>query len=236
MAEEDDRGEGFLSRWSRRKRLVEVDPPEPEAPAEAGALEPAVEPEPEVVDEELEANRLAAEAIDIDSLGKDDDFTVFLKRGVPELLRRTALRKMWRTDPVFANVDGLNDYDQDFRNPAHSVYKSLWQVGRGFLSQEEQQTQFASGRLSVPDDEAALEPKRLPRARTPATPMPSLRQRPRPRHHALPEDEGIACRGHRGRSGRDGRSFAASQLADPDDADETEEPRRRVSIRRRLEG
>ena len=91
------------------------------------------------------------------SLGKDDDFTVFLKRGVPELLRKTALRKLWRTDPVFANVDGLNDYDEDFRNPAHSVYKSLWQVGRGFLTQGEQQAQHDSGRLSQPVEEEAAE-------------------------------------------------------------------------------
>ena len=232
MAEDDDRGEGFLSRWSRRKRLVEVDPPQPEEPAEAGALEPAVEPEPEVVDEELEANRLAAEAIDIDSLGKDDDFTVFLKRGVPELLRRTALRKMWRTDPVFANVDGLNDYDQDFRNPAHSVDKSLWQVGRGFLSKEEQQTQFASGRLSVPDDEAALGPEEI--AESANAGDPDAEAEAEAEASALPEDEGMPVAAIEDDQGP--LAEAPSQLADSDDADETEEPRRRVSIRRRLEG
>jgi hypothetical protein len=234
MAEEDDRGEGFLSRWSRRKRLVEVDPPQPEAPPEAGALEPAVEPEPEVVDEELEANRLAAEAIDIDSLGKDDDFTVFLKRGVPELLRRTALRKMWRTDPVFANVDGLNDYDQDFRNPAHSVYKSLWQVGRGFLSKEEQQTQFASGRLSVPDDEAALELEEIAESANAGDPDAEPEAEAETEASALPEDEGMPVAAIEDDQER--LAEAPSQLADSDDADETEEPRRRVSIRRRLDG
>jgi hypothetical protein len=234
MAEEDDRGEGFLSRWSRRKRLLEVDPPQPEAPAEAGALEPGVEPEPEVVDEELEANRLAAEAIDIDSLGKDDDFTVFLKRGVPELLRRTALRKMWRTDPVFANVDGLNDYDQDFRNPAHSVYKSLWQVGRGFLSKEEQQTQFASGRLSVPDDEAALELEEIAESANAGDPDAEPEAEAETEASALPEDEGMPVAAIEDDQGP--LAEAPSQLADSDDADETEEPRRRVSIRRRLDG
>lgn len=234
MADEDDRGEGFLSRWSRRKRQVEIDPPEPEEPAEAGALEPAGDPEPELVDEELEANRLAAEAIDIESLGKDDDFSVFLKRGVPELLRRTALRKMWRTDPVFANLDGLNDYDTDFRNPAHSVYKSLWQVGRGFLSREEQQTQFASGRLSVPDDEAALEPEEIAESANAGDPDAEPEAEAEAEASALPEDEGMPVAAIQDDQGP--QAEAPSQRADSDDADETDEPRRRVSIRRRLEG
>ena len=29
-------------------------------------------------------------------------------------LRRLALRRLWRSDPVLANLDGLNDYDEDF--------------------------------------------------------------------------------------------------------------------------
>jgi hypothetical protein len=37
-----------------------------------------------------------------------------MKQAVPEELRRLALRKLWRSDPVLANVDGLNDYDLDY--------------------------------------------------------------------------------------------------------------------------
>ena len=29
-------------------------------------------------------------------------------------MTRAALRKLWLSDPVFANLDGLNDYDEDF--------------------------------------------------------------------------------------------------------------------------
>ena len=228
MADEDDRGEGFLSRWSRRKRQVEIDPPEPEEPAEAGALEPAGDPEPELVDEELEANRLAAEAIDIESLGKDDDFSVFLKRGVPELLRRTALRKMWRTDPVFANLDGLNDYDTDFRNPAHSVYKSLWQVGRGFLSQGEQKLQQESGRLSRPAEEveeelAATQEVSEDATATDTSDAAEVEQPAEGETPVATEEQG---------------QVAMDEAPSPEHAavDEADEPRRRVSIRRRLQG
>lgn len=152
MADETGDDGGFLSRWSRRKREVEA----------AEAAEAAEAQTPDVVDpeavareaEELEQNRLAAEAVDIDSMKAGDDFGLFMKRGVPELLRRKALRKLWRSNPVFANLDGLNDYDEDFRNPAHNRYTSLWQLGRGFLSTEEQSTQQATGRLTRPESEA----------------------------------------------------------------------------------
>ncbi len=232
MAEEDDPGEGFLSRWSRRKRQVEIEPPEPQERSEAGDIEPAGEAEPEAVDEELEANRLAAEAIDIDSLGKDDDFTVFLKRGVPELLRRTALRKMWRTDPVFANVDGLNDYDQDFRNPAHSVYKSLWQVGRGFLTQGEQQLQQASGRLSQPAGEAEEE-----LAATEEVSEDAAATDTSDAAEAGPEADQPA-EGGTPVTPEQHEQVAMDDAPSPEHAeiDEADEPRRRVSIRRRLEG
>ena len=50
----------------------------------------------------------------IDSLDKDSDYTPFLADGVPEKLARAALRKMWRSDPVFGFRDGLDDYDEDF--------------------------------------------------------------------------------------------------------------------------
>lgn len=151
MADGTGENDSFLSRWSRRKREVEA----------AEAAEAADAQTPDVVDpeavareaEELEQNRLAAEAVDIDSMKAGDDFGLFMKRGVPELLRRKALRKLWRSNPVFANLDGLNDYDEDFRNPAHNRYTSLWQLGRGFLSTEEQSTQQATGRLTRPEPE-----------------------------------------------------------------------------------
>ena len=35
---------------------------------------------------------------------------------------------------MLANVDGLNDYDADYGDPALNTFKSIWQVGRGFLT------------------------------------------------------------------------------------------------------
>ncbi len=50
----------------------------------------------------------------VDGLDKDSDYTPFLGDGVPEKLARAAMRKLWRSDPIFAFRDGLDDYDEDF--------------------------------------------------------------------------------------------------------------------------
>lgn len=151
MAERDD--EGFLSRWSRLKR-------QPEAPRDTGPANPRAEetgagsiPVPEefeadelpqrvletpeeelsVVEREWLENRRRAEAVDLDTVVYESDFALFLKRGVPLALRRKALRKLWVSNPLLANLDGLNDYEENFGDPALNTFKSAWQVGRGFL-------------------------------------------------------------------------------------------------------
>ncbi|PTW60838.1 uncharacterized protein DUF3306 [Breoghania corrubedonensis] len=58
----------------------------------------------------------------IDSLTARSDFTVFLQRNVPAHLHKLAMRKLWRSDPVLANLDGLNDYDTDY------TIKEVWDI------------------------------------------------------------------------------------------------------------
>jgi hypothetical protein len=128
---------GFFSRWSRRKRQAEsendgsLDEPHKGEPVEATVSEENQE------SEEQKANREAAEAIDIDALTYESDFTVFLKSGVPEFLRRKAMRKLWSSNPVLANLDGLNDYDDNYADPKFNVFKSAWSVVGGYLGSQE---------------------------------------------------------------------------------------------------
>ena len=56
-----------------------------------------------------------ADLPDIASLTYESDFTVFMAKGVPKALRNQALKKLWRSNPLLANLDGLNDYDLDYR-------------------------------------------------------------------------------------------------------------------------
>ncbi|WP_231582004.1 DUF3306 domain-containing protein [Puniceibacterium sp. IMCC21224] len=72
---------------------------------------------------------------DPESLKLGDDLTAFLKKEVPERLRRRALRRFWRTNPVLACLDGLNDYDGDFTNAATDApgVATAYRVGKGML-------------------------------------------------------------------------------------------------------
>ena len=95
---------GRLARWSERKlgqdreeaEAVPAIPDAAEAPEEAAVVAP----------EDLDLP-------DIESLTADSDFSVFMSEGVPDELKNLALRKLWRSDPVYANLDGLNDYDPE---------------------------------------------------------------------------------------------------------------------------
>ncbi len=101
-------GERFTGRWARLKQ-------EGRAPAD----EPQTTnlPVPEDADASAaETPTIPAEDLpDIESLDKDSDYTPFMQEGVPEALKKLALRALWRSDPVLANLDGLNDYDEDYK-------------------------------------------------------------------------------------------------------------------------
>ncbi|GGE77362.1 DUF3306 domain-containing protein [Stappia taiwanensis] len=133
---------GFLNRWSRRKQAARAE--DTERPEEAPALEPDDAGETVPADAEaarLEAeNRAAAEAVDLDTLTFDSDYSVFLKKGVPASLKNAALRRLWRSNPVLACVDGLNDYDENFRDVKSlgEGLKTAWEVGKGYRRKAEE--------------------------------------------------------------------------------------------------
>lgn len=108
-------GEGFLSRWSRRKRgvLEGRAPEEPALPAEAPpVIMPVAEPEPEAEDDFDLASLPPVESLTIES-----DFTAFLHRKVPLDLRAAALRRAWSLDPAIRDFIGPADYAWDFNAP-----------------------------------------------------------------------------------------------------------------------
>jgi Protein of unknown function (DUF3306) len=99
-----DEGEAFLSRWSRLKtELREAEkPPEPK-PDAAPAQPPAKSSEPP-----------APELPPLDSLkGLASEYTEFLKPGVDESLRRSALKKLFK-DPYFETFERFAEYCEDY--------------------------------------------------------------------------------------------------------------------------
>ncbi len=119
----------FLARWSKRKQTAREDRSQDIAPEPASGPETpgdtTAEPPPDLPD--------------IESLTKDSDFTVFLQDNVPEALRRQALRVLWRSDPVLANLDGLNDYDEDFSivEGIAKVVRSNFKPGQGMRGDDD---------------------------------------------------------------------------------------------------
>lgn len=180
--------DGFMSRWARRKNAAASGAPEidPEEIAEAAAEQRAAEQleadaAAQRAEEIARANREAAEAIDLETADLSTDFTPFLKTGVPAALRQVALRKLWRLDPVFACVDGLNDYDGDFTG-ANDVVKEIttrWQVGKGYAKAkdllEEGESEVADGATEIGADaveEVADNPSTLRLDPPRETPLP----------------------------------------------------------------
>ena len=105
--------EGFLSRWSRRKRSAEAGLPvaEPATEALPAAAPPAVAAVPEDPPFDL------ASLPSIDSLTAATDFTAFLRKEVPAALQRAALRRAWSLDPAIRDFVGPADYAWDYNAP-----------------------------------------------------------------------------------------------------------------------
>ena len=145
------------SAWSRRKAAVVA-----EAVAEERAAEDAViSKQHEALAEKTEVEVLEELGLpDPDAMVQGDDFKAFLRKAVPEHLRKRALRTLWRSNPVLACVDGLNDYDDDYLTGSfgQGPISTTYQVGKGMLShlrEVERQKQA----LLAPDEEVVvLEP------------------------------------------------------------------------------
>ena len=151
--------------------------------------------------------------------------SVFLRRGVPEALKRRAFRALWRSDPVFGNLDRLNDYDEDFRAPsiAMKVFQSAWQAGRGYAFPEDSEPSTppdADGAPDAPPAEIVDDPD-LAIANGPVRP-PEKRGEPEP---ASAPDEAIE---------RPPAPVAEAEAALPPHADDGGEAPAVPSLRARL--
>ena len=131
--------EGFVSRWSRRKRdpdRLEEDRPPAEPPVVVAEPAPSTDAAPVPGTVERARNLLARltrrpavpgqgppPAFDlsslpsIESLTGESDIAAFLQQGVPLVLRNAALRRIWTLDPDIRDFVGPLDYGWDFNAP-----------------------------------------------------------------------------------------------------------------------
>lgn len=162
----DERSDGFLGRWSRRKAqartgqpLAEPDPVvAPDAAADA-ALEshlPAAPVDPAPAPAEPEAPALTMD--DVNALTIDSDFRPFVARSVAPELRNAAFKKLF-ADPHFNVMDGLDIYIDDYTQPDPLPASMLRQMASAqflkmFDDEEEQAAQAQVPGAAL--DEAAV--------------------------------------------------------------------------------
>lgn len=136
--------------WARRKAGVQA-----EEEAEAAAVEQqSLAEQHAALDAKTDAEILAElELPDPDTLKMGDDFSAFMAKAVPDRIRRRALRTLWRSNPVLANVDMLVDYGEDFTDSAMVVenMQTAYQVGKGMLKHIQEMARQAEERENPPE-------------------------------------------------------------------------------------
>ena len=146
-----------LSSWSRRRAAVAAE----EAALKREADDAVVAEQQAELAEKTDAEILEELGLpDPDALVLGDNVKAFMVKTVPQHLRKRALRSLWRSNPVLACVDGLNDYDDDYLtgSTGQGPIKTGYQVGKGMLAHllemERQAAAPAEAALVVDDDDA----------------------------------------------------------------------------------
>ncbi len=150
---------GFASRWSRLKQEAKAEPVEV-------APEVAVsEPELPVADDRPDEEVLEELGLpDPDTMKPGDNFAAFMSKAVPTRLRNRALRKLWISDPVLANLDELLDYGEDFSDAATVIenMQTAYQVGKGYVDKLAELSEEDAGSTEEPVEEPVEEPPEEP--------------------------------------------------------------------------
>lgn len=187
-AGEEDREDGFLGRWSRRKREAQSrDLPSPPcggelergmppstdvAPGTEGAAGAIPPPNPPPQGEGSRAPvEPEIEPPSLDLIDKDFDLAHWLKQNVPESWKLAALRRAWESDPAIRDFENpARDYALDWNTPggapgygplseSDNVEEMLANIFGKPPEPPESPAQIAAAQAQeVRDDAAALQP------------------------------------------------------------------------------
>ncbi len=223
-------GDAFLSRWAQRKRVARAggdpDAQEPERSLDGEMLAKAA---PTVGEAPLEGDdRQPVELTDedmptVDAIDENTDMSGFFSPKVTEAVKKAALRKFFHS-PAFNIVDGLDDYDDDFRN-----FAALGDIITADMrSQMEREAERA--RESLAKDGPAADESRDPRDETPPSQEPPAAQADETDEPLEMADESGDGRGRAKHDCRDagGRAMPGA-IAEDARADEDSAPRQSVA-------
>jgi hypothetical protein len=177
--------------WSRRKAAVAAED-RAETEAQAAALAAAEEAR---LAERTDADILEDLGLpDPDEMVAPEQVRALLGAAVPQRLKTRALRRLWRLNPVLANVDGLVDYGGDFTDSATvlDTMQTVYQVGKGMSARIQQMVEEAEARAAAEEAEEPAETvaaEDLPEPELVADPMPAPTPEPALTATDTPEDE-----------------------------------------------
>jgi hypothetical protein len=143
----------LFTRWSRLKQAARRPPAEaPRAAPQAEATLPEA-PAP-------------AELPSIESLTAESDFSPFMRADVPEALRNAALQKLWRSDPLYANLDGLLEYGEDYAAMVSdtAVVRTVYRVLQGMPDGKEPAAPPPAAEASTGTEAGAADGANVPSA------------------------------------------------------------------------
>ena len=137
MVEEEKSGSVF-ARWSERKAKLRRGEDIAEA-EEAQAPDAAEQPDSDQdeADAALSDDELLQQfdLPDPETIDDEEGLSRFFDGQVPDRLRQIALRRLWRINPLFAVVDDMVEYGEDYTDAATVVdgLQSAYQAGKGYM-------------------------------------------------------------------------------------------------------
>jgi len=163
----NDKPESLIDRLNRRRARVaaesrgEVLPPivEPagtDTEEMAGSAESS--PESDADDALSEAELLEKYDLpDPETIEDEAGLDRFFQGDMPERLRRMALRRVWRLNPLFRFADEMVEYGEDYTDAATVVdgLQTAYQVGKGYLQKAKDKLDEMSGDEVLDGDAAA---------------------------------------------------------------------------------
>ncbi|CAN7576293.1 DUF3306 domain-containing protein [Bosea sp. LjRoot237] len=167
--DDEDRDEGFLGRWARRKKEAQSRdlpspplwgrdgeggmPPSTEVASGADGTADAIPPsQPSPTRGEGSRAEPEPEMVEppaLDLVDKDFDLAHWLKQNVPEEWKLKALRRAWETDPMISSyLDPARDYALDWNTPGGAP-------GYGPLSESDNVEEMLANIFGKPPEPAA---------------------------------------------------------------------------------
>jgi hypothetical protein len=150
--------ERFLSRWSRLKKEVrQTEAKPPEARPEPSPAPVATPPAP--VGESIAAVPAPPELPPVESLkGLASEYVEFLKPGVDESLRRSALKKLF-ADPYFQTFEKFEAYCEDYTQgePIPAAMLRTLEHAKGLLFDEKEEEKKKEEERSVVESKPETE-------------------------------------------------------------------------------